>query len=85
MSDAWVGIVEHIKRGLIQKPDARMGEGDTIILRNPRLQVYVLIFVENGFLWFLYFQVEFTIIQRRVGFQGEVLLAEARRLLEGFL
>ena len=45
MSDAWVGVVEHIRRGLIQKPDARMGEGDTIILRNPRLQVYVLIFV----------------------------------------
>jgi hypothetical protein len=41
--------------------------------------------IENGFLWFFYFQVEFTIIQRRVGFQGEVLLAEAGRLLEGFL
>ena len=31
MSDALVGIVEHIRRVLIQKPDARMGEGDMII------------------------------------------------------
>jgi hypothetical protein len=44
MSDVWGGIEEHIWRGLIQKPDTRMGEGDTNILRSPRLQVYVLIF-----------------------------------------
>ena len=43
--NALEGFVEHVRRGLIQKPDTRMGEGDTIILRNPRLQVYVLIFV----------------------------------------
>jgi hypothetical protein len=37
-------------------------------------------FVENVFLWFLYFQVEFTSFQERVDFQGEVLLADAGRL-----
>ena len=36
-------------------------------------------FVENVFLWFLYFQVEFTSFQERVDFQGEVLLADAGR------
>ena len=36
-------------------------------------------FVENVFLWFLYFQVEFTNFQERVAFQGEVMLAEAGR------
>ena len=35
MSDAWVGFVEHVRRGLIQKPDAGMIEGDMTILRNP--------------------------------------------------
>ena len=85
MSDAWVGIVEHIKRGLFQKPDARMGEGDTTIFKESITAGICIDFVENGFLWFLYFQVEFTIIQRRHCFQGEVLLAEAGRLLEGFL
>jgi hypothetical protein len=37
-------------------------------------------FVENVFLWFLYFQVEFTNFQERVVFQVEVLLADAGRL-----
>ena len=37
-------------------------------------------FVENVFLWFLYFQVEFTNFQERVDFQVEVLLADAGRL-----
>ena len=36
MSDAWVGVVEHVRRGLIQKPDTWMGEGGTIIFKESK-------------------------------------------------
>ena len=47
--------------------------GDTLV------QGICIGFVENVFLWFLYIQVEFTNFQKRVAFQGEVMLAEAGR------